>query len=93
MQLDTLLVRKSDMIDLLSHDLRSPVARIQNLSYLIKTDDRENKDIYADYITNECKGLLRMLENILLMLKEDSNAFTLANVNLKQLMQETVQFL
>ena len=92
MQLNALLVEKSDMIDLLSHDLRSPVARIHNLCYLIKTEDSSEKNIYADYITNECNGLLRMLENILLMLKEDNSAFTLANVNLKQLITETVRF-
>lgn len=91
-KLDTLLVEKSDMIDLLSHDLRSPVARIQSISNLLQTDDETDKKLYADYITNECKGLLRMLENILLMLKEDSHAFNLNNVSLKQLISETVSF-
>jgi signal transduction histidine kinase len=91
-QLDTLLVEKSDMIDLLSHDLRSPVGRIMSISNLLKIDDETDKNIYADYITNESKGLLRMLENILLMLKEDSHAFHLDNVNLKHLVQETASF-
>jgi signal transduction histidine kinase len=91
-QLDTLLTEKSDMIDLLSHDLRSPVGRIISLSNLIKTDEDTDKNIYADYIVNECRGLLRVLENILMMLKEENHAVSLTNVNLKQLMQETVGF-
>lgn len=91
-QLDTLLTEKSDMIDLLSHDLRSPVGRIISLSNLIKADDETDKNMYADYIINECKGLLRVLENILMMLKEENHAVTLDNVNLKQLMTETVGF-
>jgi len=90
-QIDLLLTEKSDMIDLLSHDLRTPVGRIMSLTNLIKNDE-ENKDIYADYITNECRGLMRLLENILVMLKEENNAFTLSNVNLKQLMTETIGF-
>jgi len=91
-QLDDLLSEKSDMIDLLSHDLRSPVGRIVSLSNLIKIDTDTNKNIYADYIANECKGLLRLLENILLMLKEDGHVFKLVNVNLKQMIEETVSF-
>jgi signal transduction histidine kinase len=91
-KLDTLITEKSDMIDLLSHDLRSPVGRILSLSSLIKTDEADQKDLYADYISNECKGLLRLLENILLMLKEDSMTFRLVSVNLKQLIMETVSF-
>jgi signal transduction histidine kinase len=91
-KLDTLLVEKSDMIDLLSHDLRSPVGRIISIADLLKADDGTDKDLYADYINNECKSLLRMLENILLMLKEDSQSFSLSNVNLKNLIIETVSF-
>ncbi len=91
-QLDTLISEKSDMIDLLSHDMRSPVGRIQSLSNLILEDSAENKDLYANYITNECKGLLRMLENILLMLKDDTRAFTYINVNVHRLVSETVNF-
>jgi signal transduction histidine kinase len=90
-QMDGLLSEKNDMIDLLSHDLRSPVGRILSISSLLKTDV-ENKDLYADYITNECKGLLRMLENILLMLKEESTSINVININLKQMIQETVSF-
>jgi signal transduction histidine kinase len=90
-QMDGLLSEKSDMIDLLSHDLRSPVGRISSIASLIKSDP-ESKDLYSDYITNECKGLIRMLENILLMLKEESNTLNVTNVNLKQLIQETVSF-
>ncbi len=91
-KLDLLLGEKSDMIDLLSHDLRSPVGRIMNLSGLIKTDDDSNKELYADYITNECKSLLRILENILLMLKDDNHSFRMTNVNLKNIIDETVGF-
>lgn len=90
-RLDTLITEKSDMIDLLSHDLRSPVGRILSLSALIKTEGEE-KDLYADYIINECKGLLRVLENILLMLKEESQNFRLVSVNLREMVEETVGF-
>ncbi len=91
-KLDALIIEKSDMIDLLSHDLRSPVGRIISLSSLIKTENGSEKELYADYITNECKGLLRMLENILLMLKEDNHIFSLASVNLKKVVMEAVSF-
>ena len=91
-QVDNLLTEKSDMIDLLSHDLRSPVARIMGLSNLIKIEDETEKDTYADYITTECKNLLTLMENILLMFREDVHAFAPQNVNLLQLIQESVKF-
>jgi signal transduction histidine kinase len=91
-QLDLLLSEKSDMIDLLSHDLRSPLSRIISLSSLIKTDTESSKNLYADYITDECKNLLRILENILLMLKEDGNNFKVVNVSLKKTILEAVAF-
>lgn len=91
-KLDGLITEKSDMIDLLSHDLRSPVGRILGLSNIIKTANDEEKVLYADYISNECSGLLSMLENILLMLKEDSTVFRLEHVNLKKMILETVSF-
>jgi signal transduction histidine kinase len=90
--LDSMLAEKNDMIDLLSHDLRSPVNRILGLSNLIKIDDDTKKEIYADYITEECNSLLSVLENILMMLKEDSRPFTMTHVNLKDLIDETVRF-
>jgi len=90
--LDAMLAEKNDMIDLLSHDLRSPITRILGLSNLIKIDDETKKDIYADYITEECNSLLSVLENILLMLKEDSRPFHLTQVNLYDLIQETIHF-
>jgi signal transduction histidine kinase len=91
-QLDALNVEKSDMIDLLSHDLRSPVGRIISLSNLIKHDPDGDISLYADYINNECKGLLRMLENILLMLKEDNHVLGMSNVSLEKIITETVSF-
>lgn len=90
--LDAMLAEKNDMIDLLSHDLRSPITRILGLSNLIKVDEETKKSIYADYITEECNSLLSVLENILLMLKEDSRPFHLTPVNLYQLIQETIHF-
>ena len=90
--LDNMLAEKNDMIDLLSHDLRSPISRILGLSNLIKIDDETKKSIYADYISEECNSLLSVLENILLMLKEDSRPFNLTNVNLSELVEETIQF-
>jgi signal transduction histidine kinase len=91
-RLDGLIVEKSDMIDLLSHDLRSPVGRILSLSNLIKEDTESDKELYADYIMNECRSLLSMLENILLTLKEDSQEFKVERVNLNKLIKETKSF-
>jgi len=90
--LNAMLAEKNDMIDLLSHDLRSPVGRILGLSSLIKTDDDIKKEVYADYITYECNGLLGVLENILLMLKEDSRPFRRMRVNLAALIDDAVRF-
>ena len=90
--LDNMLAEKNDMIDLLSHDLRSPVNRILALSNLVKIDDETKKEIYADYIAEECKSLLSVLENILLMMKEDSRPFKLGQVNLSELIEETVRY-
>ena len=90
--LDSMLAEKNDMIDLLSHDLRSPITRILGLSNLIKIDSETKKTIYADYITEECNSLLSVLENILLMLKEDSRPFNLTRINLNELVQGTVRF-
>lgn len=91
-QLDALNVEKSDMIDLLSHDLRSPVNRIISLSNLLAMEQDSTVKLYSDYITNECRGLLRMLENILLMLKEDNHVFGMASISLKKIIQETASF-
>lgn len=91
-EMDHSLTEKSDMIELLSHDLRSPVARIQGISSLIKMDDPEQKDEYADLIATECKSLLTLMENILLMFKEGTHAFEPQIVNLHTLISESVQF-
>ena len=90
--IDTQLTEKSDMIDLLSHDLRSPVARIMGLSNLIKLDENPENVEYAEYIYNECKNLNTLLENILLMFKGDTHAFEAQNVNLNSLITESVNF-
>ncbi len=90
--IDTQLTEKSDMIDLLSHDLRSPVARIQGLSNLIKLDENPENVEYAEYISNECKNMTTLLENILLMFKEDTHAFEAQNINLKNLVVDSVNF-
>ncbi len=92
-KLDTLIVEKSDMVDLLSHDLRSPVGRILSLSNMIKSEGGGGEvELYSDYIINECTGLLSLLENILLILKEENNEFRLEFVNLNKLIQETLSF-
>ncbi len=90
--IDLQLTEKSDMIDLLSHDLRSPVARIHGLGNLIKLDENPENVEYAEYIINECKNMTTLLENILLMFKEDSNAFEAQIVNLKSLVVDSVNF-
>ena len=91
-KLERLIIEKSDMIDLLSHDLRSPVGRILALSNLIKDENGAEKNLYADCIVNECTGLLSMLENILAILKEEQQEFRLEFVNLHELIEETVAF-
>jgi hypothetical protein len=90
--LDSMLAEKNDMIDLLSHDLRAPITRVLGISNLIKIDDDTKKEIYADYIIEECNSLLSVLENILMMLREDSRPFTMSPVNLADLITETVHF-
>ena len=91
-QIDNMLTEKSDMIDLLSHDLRSPVTRIMGLSNLIKMDADPEIAEYSDYIHNECSNLLTLLENIMLMFKEGVNSFEPQNINLLQLVAESVAF-
>ncbi len=59
---------------------------------MIKSEDAEDVELYTDYIINECTGLLSMLENILLILKEENNEFRLEFVNLNKLVQETLGF-
>jgi signal transduction histidine kinase len=90
--LDAMLAEKNDMIDLLSHDLRSPINRILGLSNLMKMDADPKNAVCADYIAEECKSLLSVLENVLLMLREDSRPFDLAPVNLYDLVKETTTF-
>ena len=91
-QVNEQLTEKSDMIDLLSHDLRSPVTRIMGLSNVIKLNDDPESVELADMISNECRNLLSLMENILLMFKGDVLAFAPQNVNLLRLANETVQF-
>lgn len=91
-KMDRLISEKTDMIDLLSHDLRSPVGRILSLVELINIDPEDNKELYCRYISKECKGLLRMLENILVMLKDDHGDFSFAYISLNQIVHETISF-
>lgn len=91
-KLDNFIIEKSDMIDLLSHDLRSPVGRVLSLANLLKIDSDAEREVYADYIMNECTSLLGMLENILLTLKEDNSEFRLERLNLARFMSEVVGF-
>ena len=91
-QIDSILTEKSDMIDLLSHDLRSPVTRIMGLSNLINMDADPEIVGYSEMILNECKNLLTLVENVMLMFKEGVNAFEPQNVNLLELITETVAF-
>lgn|GEM_PF-243310 len=91
-QIDEQLTEKSDMIDLLSHDLRSPVTRIMGLSNVIKLDDDPETVEYAEMISTECRNLLTMMENILLMFREDVLAFAPQNVNLLSLAEDSVKF-
>jgi signal transduction histidine kinase len=91
-EIDFRFTEKSDMIDLLSHDLRAPVARIMGLSNLIKLDDETPKEEYADLISGECRNVLSLMENILMMFKEDVSAFEPQIVNLRGLLIDTVSF-
>jgi signal transduction histidine kinase len=91
-EIDFRFTEKSDMIDLLSHDLRAPVARIMGLSNLIKLDDETPKEEYADLISEECRNVLSLMENILMMFKEDVSAFEPQIVNLRGLLIDTVSF-
>jgi len=91
-EIDAQLTEKSDMIDLLSHDMRSPVTRIMGLSNVIKLDDDPETVQYADMISTECRNLLTLMENILLMFRENTQIFAPQNVNLLNLANESVHF-
>lgn len=69
--IDRQLDSKTNMIDLVSHDFRAPLNRVISLCDLLKTADPEETFIYSQLILKECNDLLRLLENILAMLKQD----------------------
>lgn len=74
-RMDNLLAEKTGVIDLLSHDLRSPVSRIIGLSQVQKIDFISgNPNIYADEIISECNDILALLNDILLILKQEEMA-------------------
>lgn len=71
-RLDMLLIEKTGVIDLLSHDLRSPVTRIIGLSQVQKIDFISgNPNIYADEIIAECNDVLSLLNDVLMVLKQE----------------------
>lgn len=71
-RLDMLLLEKTGVIDLLSHDLRSPVTRIIGLSQVQKIDFISgNNNIYADEIIAECNDMLSLLGDVLGAMKQE----------------------
>ncbi|PQJ10565.1 hypothetical protein CJD36_011360 [Flavipsychrobacter stenotrophus] len=78
-KLDGLVMEKTGVIDLLSHDLRSPLARIIGLSQVQKIDHKAGPDtLYADEIIGECNHALALLTDVLNLLKHEE----LANRNI-----------
>lgn len=89
-KMDGLVMEKTGVIDLLSHDLRSPLARIIGLCQVQKIDHKAGLDnIYADEIMAECSQALALLTDVLTLLKHEE----LADRNIplqKVLLQEVI---
>ena len=88
-KLDTLLLEKSGMVDMLSHDLRSPLNRIVSLADLIKLSEGEEITQMSDLIIQECHATLALLQNFLETLKQEevhlTSSFKPQRVGLKEL--------
>ncbi len=98
-RLDMLLTEKSDMVDLLSHDLRSPLSRIIALSHLIDLDKEDNKSAdvseYTKMIVDESQNLLMLLEDVLIMLRKAGDneiTFHLTPTSLRSFMEKTISY-
>lgn len=90
-RMDNMLVEKTGVIDLLSHDLRSPVTRIIGLSQVQKIDFISgNNNIYADEIIAECNDVLTLLNDVLMILRQEemsSRNLQLVSVSLAEMVR------
>ena len=85
---------KSHFISNISHELKTPITVIMSVIQVLQikdTDDFSNKNIQI--IDNNCKRLLRLINNIIDMEKFDSNEITLdlKNVNMVSLIDDIVE--
>ena len=85
---------KSHFISNISHELKTPITVIMSVIQVLQIKDKDdfsNKNIQI--IDNNCKRLLRLINNIIDMEKFDSNEITLdlKNVNMVSLIDDIVE--
>ena len=85
---------KSHFISNISHELKTPITVIMSVIQVLQikdTDDFSNKNIQI--IDNNCKRLLRLINNIIDMEKFDSNEIKLdlKNINIVSLIDDIVE--
>ena len=66
-ELSKLEVFKTDFISNMSHEMKTPLAVIQNYATLLKNDklSKEDKDLYLNNLQQSCKKLSLLISNIL----------------------------
>ncbi len=93
-QLDLLIMEKTGVIDLLSHDMRSPIARIIGLSQVQKIDhEAGNTNLYSDEIIKECNNALALLNDVLGILKQEEmmgRSITLVNTSIAAILKKCI---
>jgi signal transduction histidine kinase len=97
MSMDEFVQAKKDMVTLLSHDLRSPIARTLGLAELLKSDlPWSEAQEYIELIRQENKNQLALLDYILEQLRQEQLEITEDKkeyINLKELVQRSINTL
>jgi signal transduction histidine kinase len=97
MSMDEFVQAKKDMVTLLSHDLRSPIARTLGLAELLKSDlPWSEAQEYIELIRQENKNQLALLDYILEQLRHEQLEITEDKkeyINLKELVQRSINTL
>jgi signal transduction histidine kinase len=92
-KLDHMVVEKTGVIDLLSHDLRSPMARIIGLSQVQKIDQENgNNNKYTDEIIAECNHALALLADVIHILRQEEmtgKSIPLVKTSLKEIVTKS----
>lgn len=93
-KVDLILLEKTGVIDLLSHDLRSPLARIIGLAQVQKIDQKAGlNNIYSEEIMEECNHALALLNEVLSILKTEEQTdrnITLTKNNLLTIVNKCI---